>query len=613
MSGLPPLANLFAAGHPDPARLHALADRLSRGGRFERVVRPAEGWVAAVDALPGGPDPAGLLAERGVGFAEGADRVAGPEGGAKEGRLRRFVEQADRAPEGLDRFAGDFGCLRFSPDGALTAVRSCGGLAPLYYLHEPGSWRAVGTRLGFLVRALPLEPSLDPLVAGVWTTGYDAFPDGRTFFEGVRIVPRGAFVTLRRGRRPRVASYWDPRPERLPVPSEEAAAEHARELRTLLVGKLERDLHPAGGNLLMLSGGADSSVLAALAGERAGRELWSWTLLPPRETECRRRREAVEAVQRRYGVARRWWVRAHATTRLRLIREAPDVCFPVIHPALGALPGLLEEAPVRVLLGGEGAEEICGSGSTVVDWALDTPLRTVLSGMGRGELGPRDGAQWAWHRLRHRLGRRALPLPDDLPALVRPEVREEYREWRGRLERRPAGPRGQLALSAVRDGYVAMNWEAATRLGVRRSFPFFHREVLELAHRCHPVELVKPGPKRILERAVPDEITMEGLFESDRVSYGLDGTGPRLPWARPLPDALGRVVRGDWCPRPPGRLRDVDAWRLTALLQLARAAGLDPDAARDGPDPGEGRATEARTRHGTRVRHEEGRPWTART
>src|SRR2546425_2291008 len=168
---LPPLANLFAAREPDQMALEALAADLATSGEFAEVWRPAPGWVAAAAPLPHGEADGESARRHGLAFAEGRDVVGRP--------CAAVAELADTTPERLAWLAGDFGFIRFSPDGGATVVRSCGGLVP-FYLWRSDSRVAVGTRLGGFVRVLPDEPRLDPLVDAAPTTRHAVFPEGPT-------------------------------------------------------------------------------------------------------------------------------------------------------------------------------------------------------------------------------------------------------------------------------------------------------------------------------------------------------------------------------------------------------------------------------------------------
>jgi asparagine synthetase B (glutamine-hydrolysing) len=574
---LPALANVFAVHRADPAALDEIAVDLEATGEFAQVWRPARGWVAASAPLPGDfPDSAAVRAS-GFAFAEGRDLVVTGDPADEMHTLGKVAELADRAPERLGSLAGDFAFIRFRPDGEGTVVRSCGGLVPLY-LWQSGPNLAVSTRLGDFVRYLPEEPRIDPLVNAVWTTTYCVFPDQRTFLAEVSILDRGHAAVLSPHRSVALRRYWQPRVNWVPRPTPARVAEHATRLRTLLIEKLSRDLASEGGNLLTLSGGVDSSALAALAVGVVGRPVWTWSLLPGQEDRFQHEMSYIGPLASRLGIDRSWSVRVHSPmTTLDLLREAPPVVFHVMHPALCALPGIVREAPVRVMFGGEFADEICGSGGTTPDWSAHTSLFGLLRNLGRLPSGPKDVARWAKHRVLQVVGRPRLPFPSALPELVRPKLRMEYREWFDR--RRSAAARDlldrrYLALCAETGGFVPMNWEAASALGVRRSFPFFTREVLELGFECHPEELVGPGTKKLLRAALGEDVPLRNLQRPDKSSWGARFLGSQVDWQDSLPDSLSAVIRDDWFPKAPARMERSQARALRQLVQFADAVGM---------------------------------------
>ena len=563
---LPPLANLLALHDPDPLALERVAADLASGGEFDEVWRPAPTWIAAIAPLPGGDVDGETTRQRGLAFAEGRFAV---------GRAERAASMVDSRPEGLAALSGDFGFIRFHPDGAATVVRSCGGLVP-FYLWQAGRCACVATRLTDLVHHLPDEPRLDPLINAVWTTGHGVFPDHRTFIAGVSILGRGCFARLDPPDAPRVRQYWDPRPSRLERPTPQRTTEHAERLRALLIEKLARDLDPQDGNLLTLSGGVDSSSLAALATRVVSRPIWTWSLLPEPEELFRHEMGYIGPLREHCGVARSWVVGFGAATRLELLRSAPRLAFHIVHPALCALPGILREAPVRVLFGGEFADEVCGSAFTLPDWAAATSLAALIRGLGRLPFGRRDVLRWVKHYLQRLTQRPGLPFPADLPAFVLPELRIEYRDWLERRRRdaaRDDRPHGYLALRAEADGFVAMNWEAASTLGVRRSFPFFNREVLELAFQCHPAELVGPGPKKLLRAALRRDVPPVNLERADRGRLGSDFMGAQHACAHALPEGLRPIVRAEWF-RPFRSLEHGEAHGLEQLELFVSSLAL---------------------------------------
>ncbi len=579
----PPLANLFAVHDADPAMLNEIMRDLQRSGEFAEVWRPAPGWVAAAAPLPGGEPDGESVRHHQLAFAEGRDMLVERAGKDPAVRFREIVELADLHPDRLASLPGDFGFIRFRADGDATVVRSCGGLVP-FYLKQSGNRWAIATRLGDMVRYLPDEPRLDPLVNALAATSWLMFPDGRTFLDGVTILERGHFARL--NGQLQVGRYWNPRPKQISYPTPARAREHAERLRSLLIAKLTRDLDPEDGNLLTLSGGVDSSSLAALAAGVVGRKVWTFSLLPRKERQDSVQHEMsfIEPLAQQYGFARRWEIHSHERLTLELFRAAPPIVFPVVHPVLCSLPGILREAPVRVLFGGEFADEVCGSVFTIPDWARQTSLVRLLMDSQMALKHPRTIARWARCRLALLRGRSPLPFPRELleTDLVRrkpmdlfhPAGREEDLTWweRKRKELRgDADPWRHLAMeSATLDPFVPMNWEACSALGIRRSFPFFNREVLELAYECHPAELYGPDTKKLLRAAVHNDVPSRNLYRQDkgRRDDALVKSMQSLQEPMPdeaLPEELEGVLSPEWFSESPNVLK---YWRFRCLTRL---------------------------------------------
>jgi asparagine synthetase B (glutamine-hydrolysing) len=554
----PHFANLFAVHDVEP-RLAAFAADLETSGEFADVRRPAPGWVVASAPLAmSAPDPPALRANA-LAFAEGRDRLDS---------FQRIAEIADDAPERLASFPGDFGFIRFRPNGEATFVRSCGGLVPFYF-SRVGQRIAIGTRLGDFVRYLPEEPELDGLVNAIWLTGCGLFPDNRTFFKGISILSRGHFARVTSGRIDS-GRYWDPRPQRLPRPTPQREKEHAERLRALLIDKLERELDPDDGNLLTLSGGVDSSSLAALAAGTLGRRVWTWSLLPAPKDLYDHEMSFIEPLAKRYGFARRWEVRFPSKTRIDLMQAGPRVVFHVPHPALCSLPHLIAETPIRVLFGGEFADEICGSVLSLPDWAIQTSPWRLLSSLRKLPTGRRNLLGWGKHQLFRGFGRPVLPFPGKLASVVRATIQSEYSEWLNR-RRQHAGsdrrPLSNMALHCEIDGFVAMNWETASTFGIRRVFPFFHRDVLELAFECHSAERVGPGTKKLLRSALHADVPQRNLERLDKGGWGTYlRNRADAPRDVSLPETLNNILNDECWPAPASVSTYAEAVSLTQLL-----------------------------------------------
>lgn len=588
----PPLANLFAVHDADPTMLDEVMLDLQGSSEFSEVWCPAPGWVAAVAPLPNSAPDGDLVRQHQLAFAEGRDVLVEHSGKAPAECLRKIAELADFTPDRLASLPGDFGFIRFRPGGA-TVVRSCGGLVP-FYMGRFGGRYAISTRLGDFVRYLTDEPGLDPLVNATWATSWGAFPEGRTPLVGVSLLERGCFARIEGGRQVVVSRYWNPRPKHVSRPTPALAREHAERLRALLIEKLTRDLDPDDGNLLTLSGGVDSSSLAALAAGVVGRKVWIWSLLPRREREDLVQHEMsyIEPLAKQYGFERRWSVFLHERLLLELWRAHstssgqafPPVVFHILHPALCSLPGIVREAPVRVLFGGEFADEVCGSVLTVPDWVEHTPLSRQMMDLLTWYNNPRNIARWAKYSLASFLGRQAPPFPKELLQTDRvskkpldffhPVVQEEYLAWweRKRRElREDTDPWRHLALrSSTIDSFIPMNWEACGALGIRRSFPFFNREVLELAFECHPAELYGPDTKKLLRAALCGDVPSRNLHRPDKWSRddalmkSMNSLQEPMP-EEPLPKELEGVLSPEWSSDPP---KVLSYWQFRCLTRL---------------------------------------------
>jgi len=157
---------------------------------------------------------------------------------------------------------------------------------------------------------------------------------------------------------------------------------------------------------------------------------------------------------------------------------------------------------------------------------------------------------------------------------VRSDVQDEYRQWYLARQTRAARDKQDgrfLALRAESSGWVAMNWEAASAVGVRRSFPFFTREVLELAFECHPSELVGPGYKKLLRAALHADVPALNLSRTDKGGWGRQLPATKLLNAIPLPDTLAQVVDPAWMDAQPQSTRFSDLQGLVQLQVFAKA------------------------------------------
>ncbi|HEX2086605.1 MAG TPA: asparagine synthase-related protein, partial [Solirubrobacteraceae bacterium] len=302
------------------------------------------------------------------------------------------------------------------------------------------------------------------MTLAAWTTGYAFFPEERALLAGLLRVPRGHAARLRAGARPQLVRYWDPRGERLrPSP------EHGPRLRATLIETLERELDEDGRNLLTLSGGVDSSCLAALAAGTAGRSIATLTMITT-AAEARNELIHVDRLDRLYGFRRRHVVAFDTAVRMEMLRQAPPSLAPVVHPALCVLPDVAGRAPVRVLLGGEVADHICGAELAFPDWVAEHPPRKVVPHLRAMPFGRAGLKIYGRQRAAARARRPPVPFPREVAGAIRAELREDYEAWWHERRRSAAAdrrPHRWVALMLEADGYIEMNWEVASRLGIR--------------------------------------------------------------------------------------------------------------------------------------------------
>ena len=122
-------------------------------------------------------------------------------------------------------------------------------------------------------------------------------------------------------------------------------------------------------------------------------------------------------------------------------------------------------------------------------------------------------------------------------------------------------PYRYLEMSRQADGWVAQNWEVCSELGVRRSLPFYCRDVIELAFSCSPLELAMP-PKNLLRHGFRSDVPPLNLERTDKGSWTEAET---VSWGSQIPDRLAGIVRSDWMQTPPLRVSLEAANMLTCL------------------------------------------------
>jgi len=239
----------------------------------------------------------------------------------------------------------------------LVLGRDRAGEKPLYYV-ERGGTLLFASEIKALLAHPDVGLDLDPgALARYLLYGY--VPAPRTPFRGIRKLPAGHLLIAEDGR-VRLERYWDIRRHLRGAaagPSgEEAAREVLRLLTEAVLLRLRADV-PVG---IFLSGGVDSSAIAALAVEASGKSLPSFTIgLPdPSLDESGYARRAAAHL----GTEHHELLAGPGEMTGALLAMARVMDEPLADASLvpSYLVACLARRRVKVALGGEGGDEIFG-------------------------------------------------------------------------------------------------------------------------------------------------------------------------------------------------------------------------------------------------------------
>ena len=269
--------------------------------------------------------------------------------GDTEVLVHLYEEHGERFP---DRLRGMFAvALWDSERRRLLLARDRYGIKPLYYREADGEL-AFGSEL----RALPRgEIDLDALEAFL---AFNSVPGPLTIFRDVRKLQPGHVLVWESGRS-EVTRYARP----APVPASEARddeeAELVEELRARMRDSVRAHLVSDVSVGVLLSGGIDSSLLAALAAEELSEPLRTFSI----GFEERSFDELGDArlVAQRYDTNHRELVlRPDAALLLPALAEAFDEPFADSSALPTYLVSQLAAEDVKVALSGEGGDELFG-------------------------------------------------------------------------------------------------------------------------------------------------------------------------------------------------------------------------------------------------------------
>jgi asparagine synthase (glutamine-hydrolysing) len=448
----------------------------------------------------------------------------------------------------LDRLEGMYAFILIDrKQNVAVAARDPFGIKPLY-LCAKGSCVALASEMRPLYRLIEPKPD-EVALAEILTFKWAA--SGLSNIKGIERVPGGTVLTIpldggpmRRRKFFDVLSTIEPDES---ITARDAEAQSQEAIEQSVRAHLMSDV----GYALQLSGGVDSSLVAAVAAEAAGRRVASFSvsLGNHRFDEGQYRKPVVE----RYGLDHHEVEidgHAFADALPRAIRHMEGT---VPHGACVTLMLLCDRlrATSKVVLTGEGADEMFGGYMRYGLWRK-LALQEWLGALVPKALLP---AVWPFRGLRQLAGRDAavyatvfhdFPLMHDLfPDMVpKPGAREQvsarFSEFRDRL----------FAVDQVHylESLLVRQDKMSMAASVEARVPFVHLPLARLVNKL-PRAIRAPGgdPKPLLKRIAEKYLDRPLIY---RRKIGL-----WLPYDEWLSDSQGLGRYLDLVAAPDGRLR----------------------------------------------------------
>jgi asparagine synthase (glutamine-hydrolysing) len=456
----------------------------------------------------------------------------------------------------------------------LLLVRDRFGIKPLYLARHGGALFFASEMRALLEAGVPRDVRRDVLAHAVergWANGR------RTPLEAIERVMPGTAVEVDLETLATSESTWyDPLDAVDPGASSAADVEQA--LRASVRRRLMSDV-PLG---TMCSGGLDSSLITALAAEAGTVHAFNARIVD--QPEWDEGRFAAEVAER-VGVELHTVEMTAADWRADLVDVVRHVEYPLTHESsvpMAAIARLARERGVKVLLSGEGADELFGGYSWLHHHAF-----ADFAARGR----PASAAVRAGLRALQRRGVLAgRAIPDPLPgpsAEVNAYERERF-ERALRAYAHDRGPRRLLeaGLAADLSTYLPhlLNRQDKTTMmhSVETRVPFLDPDVVAAALSMpleQRIESERKAPLRTMARGLlPD-----GVVEREKVGFGFDVPRYLAGAVREefLRDGLLRgeleAARADWHELVPAMCTSLGP--LTAEIWLRTVVhGSPPDA-----------------------------------
>ncbi len=466
-------------------------------------------------------------------------------------------------------------CAFDQRDGTVLLCRDRFGIKPLYVAHLPGGGIAFASELSAILRVPEVKRKVSDAGLASYLFSDYAHPP-HTLIEGVEKLAPGESLVGRVGRAWERRSYV-PAPEPGPPPT-------PRELWETLDRAVESQLMsdvPLG---VFLSGGLDSSCVAALAARRSKTKLQAFCIAFDDasfdESAHARRMSAhlgLEHVEQKLGEA--------------ALLENVDRVLDHLDEPLGdhsILPTYvlcrLAAGHVKVALGGDGADELFGGYPTyrahVLHARLLRPITPLFRSRRARALLERIPASDRYQALDWKV-KRFLGRWDDDPktrhlrwmsALDLPELREAMgaRFVRPGTLAEPVDAPDPIALASALDFRTYMPGSVLTKVdrasmahGLEARPPFLDEDVVALARRIPSRDKVRGPVGKWLLRRASEHALPPSILERGKHGFSV----PLAAWLRgPLAPRLRAILRDSPC----WSVLERDAFRRFADAHAAR-------------------------------------------
>lgn len=460
--------------------------------------------------------------------------------------------------EALGQAAGMFALALWDHrEKELTLARDRLGEKPLVYFHDRQT-------LAFASEMKAVRGfhggTLEPLAVDAYLAlGY--VPAPLAIFRGCRKLGPGQMLRVKPGREPRVSRWWHPEPAEVSAKvSAGGTLDRRASLREQMAGAVRQRLRADVPVALSLSGGVDSSVIAAEC-VRQGASPEAFTVRFEGESGDV---EAARAVARHLGLRHQVLEESDAGHGIeRMVRhyDEPFADSSAI-PSLALAQALAGR--YKVVLNGDGGDEVFGGYRHYEHIQIKQTLKAAAAAVGIY-----DGGKAGWEgvyvqsKVTFRAGERTRFLNgygagnslDGLPMRATRGGALKNAQWIDR----------HLALA---NGLNYKTDIAYGAFGIEGRAPFLDHRLGEWAERLRPEELVRGREKKILLRAAYAGDLPAEVLNRPKQGFG----GPIGEWLRgPLRELAGDLLP---CPLLDGKLQNrrggQQLWTLLMFAQWAR-------------------------------------------